>query len=104
MNRKFEISNTGVEVRINEAKQGVEIHFPVKPSAQVLAEVKACGFKWGKFNKCWYAKLSELNVTRANKIAGTSITINGSENYDPAGAMVDANEDAGYAEWAARNL
>ena len=104
MKQNFEISNTGIEVRLNSEKQGIEIHFPDKPSAQVIAEVKACGYRWSRFNKCWYAKLTELNVTRANRIAGTSITISGSENHDPAGAMVEANEDAGYAEWAARNL
>jgi len=96
-----QISKTGVTVTINEAKQGVEIRFPVKPGEGVLATIKANGFKWGKFNKCWYKKLSNGALRAANDIAGIDEAI--LSNNDGAGAMVEANEDAGYSDWLRAN-
>lgn len=99
---KSETSNTGAYVKINEAKQGVEIHFPVKPIASVLEKIKSRGgWRWAKFNKCWYARLSDSNVSFANEICGTHVE---AKVNDGAGAMIEANEEAGYDNWAANNL
>ena len=47
-------STTGVTVTINEEKNGIEIRFPSKPSASVLADLKAHGWRWTRFGGCWY--------------------------------------------------
>jgi len=39
----------------NEELDGVEIRFPEKPSEEIIASLKEEGFRWTRFNKCWYA-------------------------------------------------
>jgi hypothetical protein len=34
----------------------VEIHFSTRPAPEVLAEVKAHGFRWARGNRCWYGR------------------------------------------------
>lgn len=46
----------GVTISENEEKNGIEIRFAAKPSPDVLARVKAAGFRWSKFQSLWYAK------------------------------------------------
>lgn len=96
-------SSTGAYVKLNEAKQGVEIYFPVKPSASVLDKIKSRGgWRWAKFNKCWYSRMSESNVAFANEICGTGVALK--SELDGAGAMVQANEEAGFDYFAMNNL
>ena len=56
---------TGVTARLNPSKEGVEIRFPAKPDAAVLARLKASGWRWSKFSKCWYAR----DTARARQLA-----------------------------------
>ena len=57
----------------NPEKNGVEIYFPSIPSEEVRAQLKANGWRWSRFAKCWYNKASD--ETRAfaleiyNKVA-----------------------------------
>lgn len=51
-------TNGDVTIRENAEKQGIEIYFAAKPSAEVIAKIKANGWRWAKFNKCWYKKAS----------------------------------------------
>jgi hypothetical protein len=60
----------GITVKFNQAKNGVEIHFPGKPSAGIISELKAKGWRWSRFNSCWYAHRNSLTVTYAVKLAG----------------------------------
>jgi len=48
----------GVQVSKNEEKQGIEIRFPSKPSAEVINTLKAQGFRWSGFNGVWWKKYS----------------------------------------------
>lgn len=48
-----------VRVNFNEEKQGIELYFRNKPSEEVRCNLKTNGFKWSKFNKCWYIKDTE---------------------------------------------
>lgn len=41
---------------INTEKHGIELRFPSKPAADVLATLKAHGWRWTRFGGCWYAK------------------------------------------------
>jgi len=61
------MSNTTATIKHNEAKDGIEIHFPAKPNVAVLDHIKAQGFRWGKFNKCWYARISSRTIATAEK-------------------------------------
>lgn len=57
-----------VKVELNEDKNGVEIYFSNKPSEEVRNNLKSHGFRWLKYNKCWYAKQSEDTLNFANSL------------------------------------
>ena len=38
----------------------IEIHFSAKPGEAVRDELKAAGFRWSRFNKCWYGLKTNL--------------------------------------------
>jgi hypothetical protein len=54
-----ETSSAGVRIVHNKQQDGIEIHFSAKPSQGTLDTIKAAGFRWSKFNKCWYKRDSE---------------------------------------------
>lgn len=56
---------TTVEIKHNQRLNGVEIHFSGKPSEEIRGNLKASGFRWSKFNKCWYANISDNTVATA---------------------------------------
>jgi len=58
-----------VDVLMNEAQGGVELKFAEKPSADVVSEVKANGFRWSMRNKVWYKKRTEQAVRFAEGLA-----------------------------------
>lgn len=55
-----------VKVVLNDDKNGVELYFHSKPSEEVRNNLKSNGFRWSKYNKCWYAKQSEDTLNFAN--------------------------------------
>lgn len=59
---------SGVEVRENEEKNGVEIHFPSKPDVSVLTTLKSAGFHWSKYNRCWYIKRTPETLALAKRL------------------------------------
>lgn len=65
--KEVEISED-VKVELNEEKNGVEIYFSSKPSEEVRNNLKANGFRWSKYNKCWYTKQSENTLNFANSL------------------------------------
>ena len=46
----------GVELRLNEERNGVELVFDEKPDADVRAELKTAGFRWHRRLGLWYGK------------------------------------------------
>ena len=56
------------KVVLNDDKNGVEIYFSGKPSEEVRDNLKFNGFKWSRFNKCWYATQSEKTINFANSL------------------------------------
>lgn len=58
-----------ITYKLNDEKNGVEIYFTTKPSEQVRDSLKVSGFKWSRFNKCWYAKQSDATLTLAQDLA-----------------------------------
>lgn len=78
MQRNWSVGNTGITVSLNIPKKGVEVRFDVRPSREKLEELKATqlkNFKWSRFSRCWYAKLTQGNLDKANSIAGTAIPL-----------------------------
>ena len=61
---------TGAIVRKNEELGGVEIAFPTKPEPEILAQIKAHGFRWSSRAKVWYAKYSPSRWIEAHQLAG----------------------------------
>jgi len=54
----------------NTEKNGLEVYFKNKPSQDVLNTLKDNGFRWGRFNKCWYKTFSEEADQEIKKILG----------------------------------
>jgi len=77
-----------VVVRRNLARNGVEIQFPDKPSAEKLSELKAAGFHWSHHAKVWYKKFGSYAWAQAHTIAGLPLALSGASAED-AGAQVD---------------
>lgn len=68
INKKQDINNSVLveKVVLNEDKNGIEIYFSGKPSEEVRNNLKSNGFRWSKYNKCWYAKQNEDTINFAN--------------------------------------
>ena len=58
----------GVTVSENTEKDGIEIRFPSKPSAEVIDSLKAHGWRWSRFSKCWYKRASDQARKFANDL------------------------------------
>ena len=56
------------KIVMNEEKNGIEIYFTGKPSEEIRNNLKAQGFRWSKYNKCWYAKQSQDTIEFANSL------------------------------------
>lgn len=66
-------TETNATYKINEEKNGVEIYFDEKPSSEVLETLKAHGFRWSKYKKCWYAKQSDQTISLAEQLANNEL-------------------------------
>ena len=49
----------GLEVSENKEKGGIEIRFAERPEPEILADLKAKGFRWGRSAGCWYAPMRD---------------------------------------------
>lgn len=64
-------TDDGAALRYNRERNGIEIRFPAKPAASVLEQLKAAGWRWARFNGCWYARASEAALALAERLTGT---------------------------------
>lgn len=62
----------GVTVTRNIEKDGVEIRFPARPSEETCEALKANGFRWSRFSKCWYAKYTDEKMETAKRLTGAT--------------------------------
>lgn len=58
-----------LNITLNNDKNGIELRFDQKPSAEVLEAIKGAGFRWSGKQKMWYAKQSEITIAIANELA-----------------------------------
>jgi hypothetical protein len=84
---------TKVTARINALKGGVELSFQVKPAADVITRLKANGWRWSKFARCWWHKRTPHAEALATEMAGTVLGAAGGDLPDPMGVDA-AYEDA----------
>ena len=47
-----------LNITLNTEKNGIELKFDSKPSAEILSKIKEVGFRWSNKQKIWYAKQS----------------------------------------------
>lgn len=50
----------GMTASLNAAKEGIELRFDSKPTDEIIAKVKANGFRWARGSRVWYAKDTPL--------------------------------------------
>lgn len=62
----------GVTVTINTEKQGIEVRFPSRPAQSIIDSLKANGWRWSRFNGCWYNKANDTNLIFANNLKGAT--------------------------------
>ncbi|MEC0483429.1 hypothetical protein ABE068_24915 [Bacillus glycinifermentans] len=62
-----------VTYTLNEEKNGVEIRFSSKPSEEIREQMKAVGFRWSRYSKCWYAKQSDSTISLAKKLSSNDL-------------------------------
>ena len=62
-----------VTMKLNEEKNGVELYFFSIPSEDVRNSLKSNGFKWSRYNKCWYAKQSDDTLSLAEQLASGNV-------------------------------
>lgn len=58
----------GLTIKKNTEKNGIELHFSNKPEEAVLNQLKSAGFRWSRFNKCWYTKDTPENLAFAESL------------------------------------
>ena len=64
---------TTVTYTLNEEKNGVEIRFSSKPSEEIREQMKAAGFRWSRYSKCWYAKQSDSTISLAKELSSNDL-------------------------------
>lgn len=82
--------------KINQEKKGIELYFNSKPASAVLDDLKANGWRWSRFNSCWYKLDNSIARRTASKYAEVPNTLNASERLADAG-LVEAQEEAAIA-------
>ena len=64
-----------MQVNYNEKLNGIEVSFDSKPSAKVLTNLKANGFRWHNVKKIWYAKDNAERRDALNQIASGNVSV-----------------------------
>lgn len=59
---------TSHNVKTNEEHKGTEIYFTDYPTTKERETLKAKGFRWSSFNKCWYIKTEKLTSGTVKKV------------------------------------
>lgn len=49
---------------------GIEIYFDVKPSEDVLEELRGNGWRWHRVKECWFTQKSDTAEAFAKKLCG----------------------------------
>lgn len=61
---------SGITITHNREKDGIELRFPDKPSAEIRDQLKSHGWRWSRFGSCWYKRCNAAEWDFALSIAG----------------------------------
>jgi len=67
-----EVKNS-IKLSIDKIENRVKLHFPGKPSPEIIAKLKSNGFKWSPTNMCWQRMISDYAIQLARDIQGESV-------------------------------
>lgn len=81
------------KVVLNDEKNGIEIYFSEKPGEETRESLKFNGFRWSRYNKCWYSKNTEKAKTFIGKINNNPIESLENVDYE----NIDINDIANYS-------
>lgn len=88
-------ASTPVTVTLNEEKNGIEVSFESKPAPEVLAQIKAHGFRWFQPKKVWIAKQTPERLEFAQSLFSDSSTVDPITSLQPAEPqLTDAQQAA----------
>lgn len=62
-------------MRVNEAKDGVELRYPAGVSPEAVAAMTKAGFRQNRFKTFWYAKRTEQTMTTARQLSLQAETV-----------------------------
>lgn len=65
----IQAANSVVHYELNADKNGVEIYFDEKPTAEIISSLKALGFRWHGMGKYWYAKQNDDTIALAETLS-----------------------------------
>lgn len=88
-------------IKHNPAKDGIEISFPDIPNIAIRDILKAAGYRWHKYNKYWYAKISSRSLAAAEKYGSLPSTlapeaIEEENERQSVMSYINAQEEAAY--------
>lgn len=86
-------ADSGIRVTENEQHDGVEIHFPGKPSATMISAVKMHGFRWSPRQKVWYAKRNPSRLAWARSLESEGKPAAASTQVEKPETVVDSRAD-----------
>ena len=64
------IHGPGGYIDKNEDHNGIEVHFPGKPSQEIIDKLKMHGFRWSRFSMCWYGQFNQYKLDIAKRLIG----------------------------------
>jgi hypothetical protein len=86
-----------VELKLNEKLNGIELYFTGKPSEGTRELLKENGFRWSKYNKCWYTKQSDKSMLFAESLVSAyndTITEEPETMEEVTETVITASEEA----------
>ena len=82
-----------MNINFNTEKNGIEVSFESKPTADVLQSLKENGFRWSNRGKFWYVKDSEEKREFLKNLAsGEAVTMNKAEKKNSKNNEIDIFE------------
>lgn len=56
-------------ISVNPEKAGIEIRFESRPTDDVLNQIRGAGWRWSRYNRCWYTRNSDASLAWATQFA-----------------------------------
>ena len=70
------------KINLNQELNGIELLFDEKPNTDIIASVKANGFRWSPKNKLWYAKNTADRLAFAQTLTTSAPTASAASSIE----------------------